>query len=727
MFQNWIMLAGLGGAAVPLVLHLLARARYREVDWGAMMFLEGAQPQVVNSTRLKQWALLGVRMLLVSLIAMALARPVARGKWGGVATEGRITAVVLLDCSASMAVEEAGLSRFDKAKQAVLQVLSQLRKGDEVSIVLLGEQVSPMREEPTSNLQTVAREVGELQVSSGLADIAAGMAVARTILDRPTRANRELYLVCDRQAASWMGSDANPSLTEWLRRVSTPTRFYVVPVGGEESDSVVIESVELADSLAIRSQRAEVEVRLRNYSSAPRVGLDLSLSVLTAGDAPRRAGATGRRLRGMPVSIAAKSSATVRLPVVFDETGSHVLTAQIRTTGLREHRFDTAIDVIDPVNVLIVSGDEATLIPRRESFYLKLALSPHQSVQQRPGDPAKVTVATAEEWAGIDLNQYQVIILANVPRVAPEQARALEQRVYEGGGLIIAPGGMTRIDSYNDLLFKDGQGVMPARLGMATSADGAQATTLLGLNPDHPVFRFQRGEPPPEAIVGRYFPAETRSADAVEVGSYRNGARFVIEGPRGRGRRGSVLLVTTPLDADWSTLPLTGFYLPFVQSMVRYAGASALLPRNLEPGEPILVTFDEPLEEAEIRRHEQIVKPKFGPTAGGTQIRHADTQHPGIYRLAAKLKASSSQPRVLHFVVRPPKQEADPTPLSPEQWRHYEQALSFERLEPNKEAFARSLATDRGGRELWLPLVLVAVALGVCELWLARLWSRERD
>ena len=45
MFLNPLLLACIGGAVVPLVLHLLSRARYRSVDWGAMMFLVGAEAQ----------------------------------------------------------------------------------------------------------------------------------------------------------------------------------------------------------------------------------------------------------------------------------------------------------------------------------------------------------------------------------------------------------------------------------------------------------------------------------------------------------------------------------------------------------------------------------------------------------------------------------------------------------------------------------------------------------
>src|SRR5215213_8902360 len=78
MFENTVMLAGLGGAVVPLVIHLLGRARYRSVEWGAMMFIASAGPKWRDGARLREWALLAVRMAAVGLLAVALARPVAR-------------------------------------------------------------------------------------------------------------------------------------------------------------------------------------------------------------------------------------------------------------------------------------------------------------------------------------------------------------------------------------------------------------------------------------------------------------------------------------------------------------------------------------------------------------------------------------------------------------------------------------------------------------------------
>src|SRR3954463_5151269 len=83
MFLNVLMLMGVGAAVIPLVLHLLSRSRYRNVDWGAMMFLEGVDVRQRQSTRLSQWLLMAVRAALVALLAVALARPVVRRDWAG--------------------------------------------------------------------------------------------------------------------------------------------------------------------------------------------------------------------------------------------------------------------------------------------------------------------------------------------------------------------------------------------------------------------------------------------------------------------------------------------------------------------------------------------------------------------------------------------------------------------------------------------------------------------
>ncbi|MFI5378095.1 MAG: BatA domain-containing protein [Tepidisphaerales bacterium] len=718
MWLNPFMLAGLGGAVVPLLLHLLARARYREVNWGAMMFLEGLDARQSQSTRTRQWILLGLRMLLVALLAMALARPVVRGRWAMTGGSASPTAVIVLDCSYSMGRMDGGRSRFERARDAVRQILWALDKGTEVSVVLLGDELTVLYPQPTTNLQNVTRDLDGISLSSGCANFAEALAAARKILDQPSRVGRELYLVTDRQAESWRRVDPAAASAAWLRNPQRPTRFYVIPVGGEESDNVAIESVHLVEEPAIRGQSAEAEIRIRNYAPVLRPAVDVTVSVLSPSDeAPRRSGETPRRVKTASVTIPARSSASIRIPVSFEQAGSHVVSAGINASGLEvDNHYDLAVEVIEPIELLIVSGDETGPPESHESFFLKLALSPYQSVLKKPGDMAHVTVKTAEEVASLDMAKYQVIVLANIPAFNRGVERAIEQRVYEGAGLILCPGNLTRVENFNDLLFRDGGGLSPARLMPPVPPDPSRATTLLGIELQHPVFRFRRGsDPRPEAVVARYFPAVPRPGDAKVLATLSSGDPFLVEAPCGRGK---VLLLTSPLDVNWNTLPLYPFFLPFVQSLVRYAAPSPP-PRNVKPGEPLTAVFDEPIERAEIVRNDERPIPVVS-SGRTTQVRYTETQHPGLYRLLAKVKGND---RVVHFVVQPPRQESDLTPLSEENWRRLSTEMPFVRLDLEAQAIGPILAADRHGHELWLVLLAAAILAAAAELALTRLWS----
>src|SRR3954470_13268056 len=134
------MLVGLAAALVPLVLHFLNRARYRNVEWGAMMFLDGMQPRVYHGARLKQWVLLAARAAILGLLAMAMARPVLSAGSTPPAAQGRTAAVILLDASGSMSLNDNGRVRLDLARETAFQILSPgLKRGDDLWLVPLGD------------------------------------------------------------------------------------------------------------------------------------------------------------------------------------------------------------------------------------------------------------------------------------------------------------------------------------------------------------------------------------------------------------------------------------------------------------------------------------------------------------------------------------------------------------------------------------------------------------
>lgn len=715
MFINTIMLAGIAGAALPLVVHLLSRARVKTVDWGAMMFLEEGRGTQEHAARLKQWTLLLLRMATVAILAIAMARPIAVGSWAGPA--GPLTAVIVVDTSASMAQPtDGGRTRLDAAREAVLRILSNLEKGDRVSLVLAGSGSRTANVAPSADLQAVAARAAELKPGSGAADIAAALNDAAAVLERHGGANAHLYLVCDTQSTSWKGAD-EPFRSAWRRRTTRNGRalpFDVVTVGDARlSENVAIESITLISPPAIAGLTAEIDVTVRHFGASPRSQLPLVVS-----------SAKGELFSGT-IDLTAGATASVTVPVRFDAPGQQMLTAQITSGTLAyDDRLQHVIDVVPPVRVLIISGDEfgGGGSFRGESDFLRTALAPFAALKRAAAvDPARVTVLPIDKWINAQIDNADVLVLANIAELTPQQVRSVESFVYAGGGLLVAPGGTSRPESYNRTLFRDGAGLLPASLA---GPFAEQPTSLLGIELAHPIFRFLRGRPDPipSAVVARYFAAIPRPGAAV-LASYVTGQPFLIEGNYGRGR---VLLMTTTIDADWNTLPLSSFYLPFAQSTVRYLAAAAMPQRNLAPGQELRARFTDAPEDVRAT----VTRPggrrsvlQASGYEGNYEVTTTDTDIPGVYTVRATV---GGQDRVERFVVRPPLDESDLRPLDESQWVQLQRSLAFQRINPNARAILPASVAGREGRELWLPVLLIAFALVAAELMLTRFWSEGR-
>src|SRR5215213_11573814 len=75
-FVTWgFVLAGVCAMAIPVIIHILNRRRFKTITWAAMEFLLRAMRKNRRRLRFEQWVLLATRCLVVLLLGMALARP----------------------------------------------------------------------------------------------------------------------------------------------------------------------------------------------------------------------------------------------------------------------------------------------------------------------------------------------------------------------------------------------------------------------------------------------------------------------------------------------------------------------------------------------------------------------------------------------------------------------------------------------------------------------------
>src|SRR5439155_26331006 len=151
LLNPW-MLAGLAGVAVPVIAQLLSKKKYDIVSWGAMQFLELGQ-----ETRRRVWLedlwLLLLRMALIAWIAIALARPWVSAKWlGDIGPQPNRDLVLIVDGSYSMAWESTSVTPQQAAVRWAEKFLSDVRAGDTVAVIEAREQVRPLIEPATRDM-----------------------------------------------------------------------------------------------------------------------------------------------------------------------------------------------------------------------------------------------------------------------------------------------------------------------------------------------------------------------------------------------------------------------------------------------------------------------------------------------------------------------------------------------------------------------------------------------
>ncbi len=761
MFLNKIMLVGVGAAVVPLVLHLLSRARFRTVDWAAMMFLDGVDDRPLHRGRLRQWALLALRAAIVCLLAIALARPVLRGKTAAPRQGQAVVAAVILDCSASMGVDENGHTRMVLARGAAKQVLG-LHEGDRISLVLMGPKQPPEQRAPTADLWDVARRIEAAEPTDAPADAAAALrAAAESVseyaatLPANVRPFVDVYVITDRQGSTWDHVD-DAFRDEWrasLRAAGLSARLFLLPVGGADADNVAIDSLKLLNAPAVINQPAEIEVNIHNYGKVKWSSLPLTVTP---------AGGYWLKSPDARVNLPPGSDATLRGTAIFRTPGTHVVSATVKSGGLSvDDRYETSIDVRDPVKILVISGDappvEATpQTSDRGTDYLRLALAP---MRARSGekDPAAPDVAAADDWSGptalslvespavtpgeaaaeaspdaaaagakkpsskeVRLADYDVVVLADVESFTPSQSLAIEQFVYDGGGVLIAPGALSRPKAYNETLYRGGSGILPAALKEPTAADGSEETYLSGCDTENPIFKFVGGRPDSFLTAGitRYFPVEQLAPAARELAYYVTGDPFLVATSVGKGR---VLLVTTSLDADWSTLPLSNFYLPFIQSAVRHLADTAPRELNLRPGQPIELQLDNAagVRGVSVFTPDRVERPAELSHAGSDAfVRFTETDRPGQYIVHI---LDVKKPIAMTYIVRRAPEESNLSPLSQARSDWLSREMGVESFDPAERPIATLGPEATAGMELWAPLLGAVLTLTLIELLVVRI------
>ncbi len=697
MFLSPVFLLALPAAAIPVIIHLINRRRYRVKLWAAMRFVVPSSKRVARKLRLKQLLLLATRILLLLLLVLALARPFLSGhRILSIFSRDKPTAMIVLDNSLSMNCLQDGRSRLELAREACEGILERLPPGSSASLVLLSDRAETLFPKPITHLELVKTTLGQVEPGAGGTDLPRGIDAALDMVRQGRKLAADIYLVTDMQRNGWRMEDADgwSALRRKYAELEAKPLLRVVDVGAERKDNCALVSLEINPGRVRPSVPFEVEVVAEARGTAP--GTKYFTLYL---DGQKKSSVSAQNEGG---------SFRARFLVTVDAPGYHYGWVETDHDVLPEDdiRF-FVVKTHDDTKVLCVDGEPSHEPFKGETDFLRVALDPAGGEEDYVDSPIQASVIRADALSERSLLGYEVIILANVRRPLPAVVDALERHVRDGGALIVFAGELCQLDRYNELMYAKAGGLLPARLtGIVEPED---PVTVSASESRHGLLEMI--ENPQKIKIRKYHGVEVDESDpSVSVVSRTSdGSPWLLERRYGKG---TVYLVTVPCDADWSNFPLRPEYLPLLHKLIYTAtgGSTHVLEvndpieRDLEPGElGSEVIVRRPGEEGEAER------------LRGTKVLSFDrTGRAGIYTIEFRKGGRRSY---CYYAFNPPREESRLEKATPDDVRDLLKGIP---VEFSSGVPGRRQASAPGGREIWRLLLFGVLALVVTETWLAR-------
>ena len=698
VFLNPIFLWGLAALSIPLVLHLFQRRRTVVIPFPTLRFLKLAQKRSSSRIRFENLILWLLRSLLLALLALAFAMPVIRkthaGNW---LARSRRDVVIVIDTSYSMAYETDRGAVIETARTAAAGLVESLAPGDRVCVYLAADTPQPLIERPTTEHAAAIQAIRGVAWRHGSSAIDAAIAQALHTLDqeRDARLEREIYVLTDGQALPWHGFRTAPDdsvQTSAGRGVIAREHRDRIPLfvllgGAERPENSWPASVTLTPPLLLAGQEARLAVKLGRTGPARQLALALSSD---GGTEP------------LNRSVLAEADGETPVELVLPGLAPGLWTAELRTTTDAlpcDDAFGFLLRVRDRLPVLVAGPPEAVK-------FLRAALAPG-------GGDDTVAVVAPVELGSVDLAGYEALFLADALPLSGQAILAIEGYVKAGGILALFAGDGAAPGAYGDLPFLPapvrGVAQIPVREAARHIGRVSRGDTIFRQ------FRFPRGVVPMLALKRAllFDPPAPGGTVVLTAGADQP---FLLVRPLGRGL---VFQFAVSAGRDWSTLPLTAFFVPVVHQIVRHGAGATRQP----PAAPLQteLAVDEYLPD--FRVDDRL----YAPSGQETPVRDAGNltrvveplTEPGLYTR----RRAGGEPGPALF-ANPARDESRLDPATPEELAAWTGFRTF-RAERTPEALLAAADDLHNGRALAEPLLWMILLLALAEWWFANRTLRQ--
>ncbi len=251
--MTFVHVAFLGGAAaivVPIVLHLMMRQQPKHLEFPALRFIKLRETANRRQVRLRHWLLLAMRVAIIGLLALALARPsiLASGMLGD--QEAPLAAALVFDTNPRLQYRQQNKTRLEVAQETAGWLLPQFPAESDVAVID-SRSVSAAF---AVDLGAARQRIERLNATSATQSLAAAIESGLKLVQECEKPRKELYVFTDLAKVAW-SSDAMRDLSRQLKALSG-VGVYVIDVGVADPTDFGLGELHFSGEVALEEQSA---------------------------------------------------------------------------------------------------------------------------------------------------------------------------------------------------------------------------------------------------------------------------------------------------------------------------------------------------------------------------------------------------------------------------------------------------------------------------------------
>jgi hypothetical protein len=233
LLQPSLFLWGLPFVLIPVLIHLINRMRYKELQWAAMMFLLKAKRSTTKMAKLREIIILLIRALLIFMLLLAFSKPLLTGwfNYSGPPEE----VVIIFDRSQSMETRAQGekLSFRQRAKSTLVNALNEMNPLPRVTLI----DSATLKEIAILKADDIKNNI-YLEASDSKTDMTLCVEKAIQHISKSNSTHTQIWIVSDSQKSNWRPTS---EVWQWhrssLQSLASKTSIRYLSFGIEENNN----------------------------------------------------------------------------------------------------------------------------------------------------------------------------------------------------------------------------------------------------------------------------------------------------------------------------------------------------------------------------------------------------------------------------------------------------------------------------------------------------------